>query len=132
MNIRQVVFSLLVTWAGASLAQPSRESCEVMKKVDGVLTSVQVPCSQVKRPTTPDQEAALQKQRDEQAARKRKCGKDFEALRIGMSLDRYEECTEALDYVTETVTKTGIVKTYRSTFYLIQSAGGKIISYTRL
>lgn len=130
MKLHRLIVAALL--GVASYTVLSAETCEVMKKVNGVLTGVQVPCSQVKRPTTPEQEAALQIQRDEQAARKRKCGKDFEALRIGMTLDRYEECTEALAYVTETVSKTGVVKTYRSTFYLIHSADGKIVAYSRL
>ena len=116
----------------ASWPALSAETCEVMRKVDGVLKSVQIPCSDIKRPTTPVQDAALKAERDELAAKKRQCDKDFEALRIGMPVTRFEQCTDGLVYVTDTVTKDGTVKTYRSTFYLIQSADGKIVAYSRL
>lgn len=119
----------LTFWAGAAF---SAETCEVMRKVDGVLKGVQVPCSEVKRPTTPEQAAALKADRDELAVKKRQCGKDFEALRIGMPVARFEQCTDGLIYVTDTVTKDGTVQTYRSTFYLIHSAGGKIVAYSLL
>lgn len=130
MKLSQLFF---VTILGlASWPALSAETCEVMRKVDGVLKSVQIPCSEVKRPTTPDQDAALKADRDELAAKKRLCGKDFEALRIGMPVARFEQCTDGLVYVTDTVTKDGTFKTYRSTFYLIQSAGGKIVAFSRL
>lgn len=114
-----------------SLGAAAAESCYEAKKVDGVLTPVKVPCDQVKRAGNPAQQAAMQAQAEEREARRRKCGKDFEALRIGMTLDRYEECTEALDHVTQTVTQAGTTETYRSTFYLIQARDGRIVSYTR-
>lgn len=67
----------------------------------------------------------------EESVKKSKCGKDFMALRVGMTLDRFKECHEALAYVTETVGKDGTVETYRSTFYLIDAKGGRIVSYTK-
>ena len=67
----------------------------------------------------------------EESAKKRKCGKDFMALRVGMALDRFEECHEALSHVTDTVSKDGKVETYRSTFYLINAKDGRIVSYTK-
>lgn len=130
MKPHRMLISLFAVCAVSSAS--AAETCEVMRKVNGVLTGVQVPCSELKRPTTPDQDAALKAERDEQAAKKRQCGKDFEALRIGMSVSRFEQCTDGLVYVTDTVTKDGTVQTYRSTFYLIQVSNGKIISYTRL
>lgn len=130
MKPSQLLISVLL--AGAALPSMAAETCEVMRKVDGVLKGVQVPCSQVKRPTTPEQEAALKADRDELAAKKRQCGKDFEALRIGMLVARFEQCTDGLVYVTDTVTKEGTFTTYRSKFYLIQTAGGKIVAYSRL
>ncbi len=76
-------------------------------------------------------DVAMKAQADEREARRRKCGKDFEALRIGMTLDRYEECTEAVDHVTQTVSQSGVTEVYRSTFYLIQARDGRIVSFTR-
>lgn len=130
MNTSKLVLAVLaVLMAGTAAAG---EMCEVMRKADGVLTSVQVPCSQVRRATTPEHEAALASDRQEAAARKRQCGKDFEALRVGMTLKRYEQCTGGLVFVTDTTSKEGVVKTYRSTFYLIDAKGGRVVSFTRL
>lgn len=109
----------------------SAETCEVMRKVNGVLTGVQVPCSQVKQHLSPEQQAAHKMQDEERAARQRKCGKDFEALRIGMALDRYEECTEAVDYVTEKVSSAGAVEVYRGMFYYIEARDGRIVAFMR-
>lgn len=111
-----VVSALIATSAWAD------ESCEVMKKVDGRMTFVSVPCSTMK---------TVQIATEGDAAKKQKCGKDFMALRVGMTLDRFEECHEALSYVTETVGKGGTVETYRSTFYLINANDGRIVSYTK-
>lgn len=127
MKSAAILFLFLVTSFGASAA----ESCYEAKKIDGVLTPVKVPCDQVKRAGNPEQQAAMKTQADEREARRRKCGKDFEALRIGMTLDRYEECTEAVDHVTQTVSQSGVTEVYRSTFYLIQARDGRIVSFTR-
>lgn len=101
MKPLRILTSLLFAFAASPAF--AGETCEVMRKINGVLTSVQVPCSQVKRPTTPEQEAALQSQQDEVAAKKRLCGNDFEALRVGMLLARFEQCTEVPIYVTDTL-----------------------------
>lgn len=53
------------------------------------------------------------------------------ALRIGMTLDRFEECHEALSYVTDAVGKGGVVEIHRSTFYFIHAQNGRIVGYTR-
>lgn len=123
-----ILAAVLACVAGGAF---SAETCEVMKKVNGVLTSVQVPCSQVRRPTTPEQEAALNRQRGQEAEQQRKCGGDFGKLRIGMTLDRYEECTEAVDYVTERASSDGKVEVYRGMFYFIEARDGKIVAFTR-
>lgn len=70
-------------------------------------------------------------QQDEEVKRKKLCGSDFGKLRIGMTMDRYEQCTEAVDYVTQTVTKDGVTETFLGTFYLINARDGRIISFTR-
>lgn len=67
----------------------------------------------------------------DQAAKKGKCGKDFMGIRVGMTLDRFELCHEAISFVTETTDKSGLIETYRSTFYFINARDGKIVSYTR-
>lgn len=69
--------------------------------------------------------------KEEIAAMKRKCGKDYEQLRVGMTLDRFEECNGATSYVTETVGKGGVVETWQSTFYWIHVQSGRIVGYTR-
>lgn len=133
----------------------AEEMCGVLKTVNGQVKSVMEPCSLHEHPVSctkekmeiiggkkwitfeavpcppGKQKTVEQIQREENAAQKRKCGKDFMALRVGMTLDRFEECHEALAYVTETVGKNGTVETYRSTFYLIDARGGKIVSYTK-
>lgn len=75
--------------------------------------------------------ASLKWQADEEAKRKKLCGGDFGKLRIGMTLDRYEECTEAVDYVTERVSNAGKVEVYRGMFYYIEAREGKIVAFTR-
>lgn len=67
----------------------------------------------------------------EESAKKKACGRDFMALRVGMRLDRFEQCHEALSYMTETVSSAGPVETYRSTFYIIHASKGVITGYTR-
>lgn len=133
----------------------AEEMCGVLKTVNGQVKSVMEPCSLHEHPasctkekteiingkewitfeTVPcqpgKQKTVEQIQREEEAAQKRKCGKDFMALRVGMTLDRFEECHEALSYVTDTVSKDGKIETYRSTFYLINTKDGRIVSYTK-
>lgn len=67
----------------------------------------------------------------EEADKKKRCGKDYMALRIGMHFDRVEQCFEALSYVTDTVSGGGTVETYRSTFYLLHFSNGVMVGYTR-
>lgn len=76
------------------------------------------------------EESRIQHERQE-AIRAKKCGKDYGKLRIGMTLDRYEACTEAVDYVTERVSSAGTVEVYRGMFYYIESREGKIVAFTR-
>lgn len=109
-----ITLAMLATAAWAN-AGSSDESCEEMRKVDGRMVFVSVPCAQS----------------EEDAAKKRKCGKDFMALRVGMTFDRFEACNEALSYVTETTDKSGLVETYRSTFYIIHFSNDRVVSYTR-
>jgi len=76
------------------------------------------------------EELAREEEREE-AAMKRKCGKDYGQLRTGMTLDRYKECNGAPAYVTDTVGADGRIETWRSTFYWIRVKNGRIVSYTR-
>lgn len=76
------------------------------------------------------QDAALKEQEHEEAAQKRKCGKDYGAIRVGMAIDRLEECSGAV-YVTETVTKGGVIETYRTMFDMVDVKDGKVVSYTK-
>lgn len=109
-----ITLAMLATAAWAN-AGSSAESCEEMRKVDGRMVFVSVPCVQS----------------EEDTAKKRKCGKDFMALHVGMTMDRFEECNEALSYVTETTDKNGLIETYRSTFYFIHFSKDKVVSFTR-
>lgn len=150
MKTRQLIAALcLFTVGGSALAG---ESCSMMRKINGVLTDVPVPCSTLDRPvactktvtnekgwqtieTVPceprKQKTVQQVEREELAAQKRKCGKDFQALRVGMTLERYEECTDGVIFMTETVSKGAVVETYRSTFYFIHARDGRIVAFTR-
>lgn len=76
------------------------------------------------------QVAALKEQDQEEAAQKRKCGKDFGAIRVGMAIARLQECTGAA-YVTETVSKDGVVETYQTQFDIVDVKNGKVVSYTK-
>lgn len=67
----------------------------------------------------------------EEEALKKKCGKDYRSLRIGMSFERVEQCFEALDLEATTKTENGVIQTYSSTFFLISFMNGQVISYTR-
>lgn len=146
-----IAWAMLVAAASAS-ASASQESCEEMRKVNGRMTFVSVPCAQIEHeepcykeetdakgrvmqttvPCPPGKRKTIeQRQREEDAVKKNKCGKDFMALRVGMTFDRVEECNEALSYVTETTGKDGLVETYRSTFYLIRFSNDQVVSFTR-
>lgn len=112
-----------------------------------------VPCSQLERPIPCTKEWTDEKgnwnsvvidcppghkqktyeqvEREETAQKKRRCGKDFEKLRIGMSLERFEQCTDGVVFVTDSMTANGMVETYRSTFHYLLVKNGRIVSYTR-
>lgn len=82
-------------------------------------------------PCPPGQRKTVnQMDREEDASQKRKCGKDYMMLRIGMKIERLEECYGAV-YLTETTSKRGVTKTYRTTFDLVQVKDGRVVSYTR-
>lgn len=76
------------------------------------------------------QQESFQEDAREESAQKRKCGKDYMTLRIGMKIQRVEECLGAV-YVTETTSKSGVTETYRTTFDLVQVKDGRVVSYTR-
>lgn len=76
------------------------------------------------------QQESFQEDAREEAAQKRKCGKDYMTLRIGMKIERLEECYGAI-YLTETTSKSGVTETYRTTFDLVQVKDGRVVSYTR-
>lgn len=98
-------------------------SCEEARTVNGAL--MWLPCD-------PDKKSPLELEHEkEEADKKRRCGKDFMALRIGMTLDRLEQCYEEPAFVTETVGKGGRVETYRGTFYFIHVRNGRVVGYTR-
>ena len=69
--------------------------------------------------------------REHEAKQKKACGKDFDQLRVGMTLARFEQCNESLSFVTESFTQGGAIETYRSTFYWINARNGRVVSYTR-
>lgn len=149
--------ALTAAFATHAQSKPSaggknQEMCSVARTINGRMTWLEEPCAQRERPIpcqdkvvaansikyverpcrVGEQKTYEQVQRDEEAVVKKKCGKDFGKLRVGMTLDRYEECTEPVDFITETVSKSGVVETYRGMFWLIQVQNGKIVSYTRL
>jgi len=72
-----------------------------------------------------------QEEAQAEARKKKQCGRDFNAIRIGMTLDRFEACTDGLAFETETTAKGGVIETYHSTFYWIHAQNGRIIAYTR-
>lgn len=144
--------AMLAAVAWAANAGASQESCEEMRKVNGRMAFVSVPCAKLEheevcydektdaqgritQTTAPcptgKGKTVEQRQREEDAVKKRKCGKDFMALRVGMTRDRFEECNEGLSYVTETTDKDGLIETYRSTFYYVHFSKDRVVSYTR-
>lgn len=146
MKFLLVLMSAMLISLSAYAAQ---ESCEEMRKGPNGVEFVPIPCKEHPIPCSetwfdgksthsksvpckPGQQKTLEQvEREEQTVQKRKCGKDFKALRVGMTVDRFEECNEALSYVTDTVGKGGVVETYRSTFYFIHAQQGRVVSYTR-
>jgi len=75
-------------------------------------------------------EAFRREQEREEADQKRNCGKDYMTLRIGMKIERLEECYGAI-YLTETTSKSGVTKTYRTMFDMVDVKNGKVVSYTK-
>lgn len=69
------------------------------------------------------------KEAKEETALKRKCGKNYHTLRIGMTLDNLEQCVGAI-YITKTVSKGGVIETYRTSFDWVHVQNGRVISYT--
>lgn len=107
----------------AGKKQDSYKSCTEQWVVNGHFA--EMPCDpNNKQPWEIEQEK-------EEAAMKRKCGKDFQQLRVGMTLQRFEDCNGTVSYVTDTVSGGGVVETYRSTFYLIHVRSDRIVGYTR-
>lgn len=110
-------FALLIMLALSVAAHAKGgESCENAELVPGkgwVYTPVKCPVDK------------------DEAAKEKACGKDYGALRVGMSIQRFEQCNEALSLESETVTSAGRTEIYLSTFYWIQARSGKIVSYTR-
>ena len=133
MRFLFVLMSAMLLTVSAYAAQ---ESCEEMRKGPNGVEFVPIPCREHPIPCTESHRNGKwiethEVDREEEAVQKRKCGKDFKALRVGMTVDRFEECNEALSYVTDTVGKGGVVETYRSTFYFIHAQQGRVVSYTR-
>lgn len=83
-------------------------------------------------PCDPDHKSPLDVAYEEQmAALKRKCGKDAGQLRVGMTLERFEDCNGTASFVTDTVGKGGTVETWRASFYWLHVQNGRIVGYTR-
>lgn len=83
-------------------------------------------------PCDPDNKSPIDVAYEEQmAALKRKCGKDAGQLRVGMTLERFEDCNGTASFVTDTVGKGGVVETWRATFYWLHVQNGRIVGYTR-
>lgn len=70
------------------------------------------------------------KEDPDEVKRGKVCGKDHGALRVGMTIKRFEQCNEALTLEGETVTAAGVTQIYASTFHMIRARDGKIISYS--
>lgn len=142
----RLIVACVTLLSGASWAG---DTCPVLQKdgrwVNGPCKQVEtpIPCGDETRnayggttwqarPCRPGEQKTLQQvAREEEAAQRKLCGKDFGKIRVGMSLDRFEQCTDGLAYITETVTKSGVVETYRSTFFLVHAADGKIVGFTK-
>lgn len=151
MKFRVFVIMLCAS-AGASAAD--KHACEVADLVPGKgWVYTKVPCSSLERkipctkewtdekghsygeevpcPPGSKQKTVEQVQREEDAAKARRCGRDFGQLRVGMTLERFEACNEAAAYVTVTTGRSGSVEMYRSTFYWLHVKDGQIIGFTR-
>ena len=116
----------LISFNAIAQEHPATCSTEKTEVVDGkertIITAV--PCAPGKQKTVE------QLQREEDAALKHKCGNDFRTLRIGMKVDRLEECVGAT-YETETVTQKGTVETWRTNFDWVNVQNGVVIGYTK-
>lgn len=125
--MKKLIFlTMLIVSCGAFAAEhPALCFKERVETVNGKKSTIgeAVPCPPGKQKTVE------QIQREEDSALKRKCGKDYGALRIGMSIKRLEECTGAV-LLTQTVDKAGRVDTYRTNFDWVNVQNGKVISYT--
>jgi hypothetical protein len=107
----------------AGKKQDPNNTCHELWKVKGEF--MEMPCDPSKR-----SQFEIDYERD-MAAKQKKCGKDFQQLRVGMTLGRFEQCNESLSFVTESFTQGGVVETYRSSFYWINARNGRVVSYTR-
>lgn len=126
--------------AAEEIAQYQKDLADRNKKLSKIKADPNNLCSEMRMvagqmmsmPCDPDKKEPWEiEQEKEEAAKKQKCGKDFMALRIGMTLERVEQCYEEPEYVTETVSNGGTVETYRGTFYFINVKNGRIVGYTR-
>jgi hypothetical protein len=82
-------------------------------------------------PCPPGQRKTIdQIHREEESVQKRKCGKDYMTIRIGMAIEQLEDCHGA-SYVTETVSASGVVETYRTVFDWVYVKNGRVIGYTK-
>lgn len=79
------------------------------------------------------QEAERQEAREQasMAARKKACGADFGQLRVGMSVERAQQCFAPFRLVGEMAMPGGNVATYRSGWALLTVRNGQIVSYQR-
>jgi|GEM_PF-2556722 len=150
--MKRLILISTVALIFTSYGYADQEHCEVMSKGAHGLEFIEVPCKTMEhkipcakewtdengswhseeRPCAPgEQKTVEQVDREESAAQKRKCGKDFRALRVGMKFSRFEQCNEEPEFITDTMTTSGLVETYRGTFYIINVKNDRIISYTR-
>lgn len=142
---------LLLIFLAVPTTSVAAEQCFVMKKGANGYESVEEPCESFDRklpcteridykggtifqdvPCAPGQQKTMRQVEEEENAAKRKaCGKDYGKLKVGMTLDRFEQCTEALVFVTDRVDGAGVLEIYRSTFYVIESRDGRIVAFSR-
>lgn len=146
--MKKLIILALAFISSSSLAG---EMCDVLTTVNGRATWVSEPCSLTEHqalcyeekidsrgwtsstavPCPPGKQKTIEQiHREEEAAQKRKCGKDYMTIRIGMSIGRLEDCHGAA-YVTDTVSKDGIVETYRTMFDWVYVKNGRVIGYTK-
>ena len=150
--MKRFILASAVLLAFSLNAVADERSCSISRMGTNGLEFIDVPCTTMEqkipcarewtdengswnseeRPCAPgEQKTVEQLDREENAAQKRKCGKDFKALRVGMKFSRFEQCNEEPTFITDTVGAGGVVETYRGTFYFIYVKNDKIISYTR-